>query len=185
MKSTFVVVRLKPQRLGERLLVDVQQIIPLPEAAHYQVQVREKAQKDRAARMSGADFTRFDVQIGNEAHKSVWKRNALFHICQRLCKDGINPDDIDALFTWRNNAWYVVDGTLDAKAFEEAAERKSSSGGYSFDQPRWFCEDDELIHANGKTYAFSKMWGGKNWHWANEAVKAQFPQFNIEYSATS
>jgi hypothetical protein len=178
-------VRLKPYRLGERLLVDVQQIIPLPEAAHYQVQVREKALKDRAARISGADFTRFDIQIEDEVHTSVWKRNALFHICKRLCKGGINPDEIDALFTWRNNAWYVIDGTVDGKAFEIAALQKAASGGLSFDQPRWFCEDEELFHANGKTYAFSKMWGGKNWHRAMELLKMQYPQFNIQYSPTS
>ena len=81
-------VRLKPYRLSDRLLIDVQQIIPLPEAAHYQVQVREKAQKERAARISGADFTRFDVQIKEEAHKSVWKRNALYLICKHLIEGG-------------------------------------------------------------------------------------------------
>jgi hypothetical protein len=35
-------VRMQPYDDGGRLLVDVQQVIPLPEAAAYQVQVREK-----------------------------------------------------------------------------------------------------------------------------------------------
>lgn len=43
-------VRLKPYRLDNRVLVDVQQIIPLPEAATYQIQVREKAKQDRAVK---------------------------------------------------------------------------------------------------------------------------------------
>jgi hypothetical protein len=46
-------VRLKPYQNGPAKLVDVQQIIPLPEANDYQVQVREKEQqgkKERAAR---------------------------------------------------------------------------------------------------------------------------------------
>src|SRR5258707_160061 len=71
-------VRLKPYSLEGRLLVDVQQIIPLPDVEEYQVQVREKAQKERQARTSGADFTRFDVQFDGEAHASMWKRNAIF-----------------------------------------------------------------------------------------------------------
>ena len=35
-------IRIRPYRLGDRLLLDVQQIIPLPEAADYQVRIREK-----------------------------------------------------------------------------------------------------------------------------------------------
>ena len=42
-------VRIRPYRLDDRLLLDVQQIIPLPEAADYQVRIREKviAQRHR------------------------------------------------------------------------------------------------------------------------------------------
>lgn len=46
-------VRLKPYQNGDARLIDVQQIIPLPEAIDYQVQVREKEQqgkKERAER---------------------------------------------------------------------------------------------------------------------------------------
>jgi hypothetical protein len=56
-------VRMKPYNLDNRVLVDVQQIIPLPEAAEYQVQVREKIRKERESRTSNADFTRFDVHL--------------------------------------------------------------------------------------------------------------------------
>jgi hypothetical protein len=178
-------VRLKPYQLADRLLVDVQQIIPLPEAASYQVQVREKAKQDRAARTSNADFTRFDVQISGETHKSIWKRNALYLICKRLCQGGVAPTEIDALFTWRHNAWYVVDGTADGPEFERLATEKASAGGPTFDPPRWFCETEELFHADGKTYAFSKMWGGKNWHRAMNLLKETFPSFNIDFSPTS
>jgi hypothetical protein len=178
-------VRLKPYHLDERLLVDVQQIIPLPEAASYQIQVREKAQKDRAARTSGADFTRFDVQIGDEVHKSVWKRNAVYLVCKRLCDGGVTPDEIASLFTWRNNAFFSVAGTVTGEDFSRLATEKAESGGLTYDQPRWFCEDEELLHSGGKTYAFSKMWGGKNWHRAMNLLKDKFPQFNIEFSPTS
>lgn len=43
-------VRIKPYRNGEKLLVDVQQVIPLPEAAEYQVRIREKERKERQGR---------------------------------------------------------------------------------------------------------------------------------------
>jgi hypothetical protein len=172
-------VRLKPYSLDGRLLVDVQQIIPLPEAEEYQVQFREKTQKERQARASNADFTRFDVQIGDESHKSMWKRNAIFFLCKWLCEKGGNPDEIAGLFDWRGNVWFSVAGTLNSTDFQKQA---SESG---FDRRRWFCDDDELVHANGKTYAFSNQWGGSNWHRAMNLLKEKYPQYKIAFSAAS
>ncbi len=43
-------VRLRPYLDGEKRLIDVQQIIPLPEAHEYQVQLREKEKKEQIAR---------------------------------------------------------------------------------------------------------------------------------------
>jgi hypothetical protein len=40
-------VRMKPYSDNGRVLVDVQQVIPLPEAEEYQVSIREKAQKEK------------------------------------------------------------------------------------------------------------------------------------------
>lgn len=43
-------IRIKPYRDNGRVLIDVQQVIPLPEAAEYQVQIREKEQRVRQDR---------------------------------------------------------------------------------------------------------------------------------------
>lgn len=43
-------VRVKPYKYETRVLLDVQQVIPLPEAQEYQVRIREKAQKEREDR---------------------------------------------------------------------------------------------------------------------------------------
>ena len=177
-------VRLKPYSLGDRLLVDVQQIIPLPEAADFQTQVREKAQKERQSRASNADFTRFDVRVGNESHQSMWKRHAIFVICKHLCQNGVNPDDIAPLFDWRpSTVWCSVDGTLDAQEFEKLATEQAVSNGNNFSAGRWFCGDGELIHANNKTYALSNQWGGQGWHKAMGRLKEKYSQFGIEFSA--
>jgi len=50
-------VRLRPYQDGEKRLIDVQQIIPLPEANEYQVQLREKEQVGRKKRAE-----RYDVR---------------------------------------------------------------------------------------------------------------------------
>ena len=41
-------VRLQPYKLGEEILLNIEQIIPLPEAEEYQVKVREQAEAQRA-----------------------------------------------------------------------------------------------------------------------------------------
>jgi Domain of unknown function (DUF4268) len=49
-------VRMKPYRDGDRTLVDVQQIIPLPEANDYQIQLREKESEGRKQRAERYDI---------------------------------------------------------------------------------------------------------------------------------
>lgn len=45
-------IRIKPYKDNGRILVDIQPIIPLPEAQEFQVQIKEKQQRERAARSS-------------------------------------------------------------------------------------------------------------------------------------
>ena len=52
-------IRLKPFSLDGRVIVDVQQLIPLPEATEYQVRVREKQERARAASLSKWDLDKF------------------------------------------------------------------------------------------------------------------------------
>lgn len=49
-------IRLRPFKEGEKTLVDVQQIIPLPEATEYQIQVREKEIQERRKRVEQSDI---------------------------------------------------------------------------------------------------------------------------------
>jgi hypothetical protein len=176
-------VRLKPYSLGARVLVDVQQIIPLPEVAEFQVKIREKVRKEREARTTSVDFTRYNIEIDGELQPSMWKRNAIFHICKRLCAKEVSPEAIAALFTWRpNRVWYWVDGSVGVSEFAALAETKALAGGGSFRPRRWFCDDDELIHTNGRTYAFSDQWGGQGWRDAMTALKEAFPQFKIDFT---
>ncbi len=61
-------IRLRPYRDGDYLLLDVQQIIPLPEAAEYQIQLRDKLRQERTARRDGRDLTKYDVIIDGKRY---------------------------------------------------------------------------------------------------------------------
>ena len=179
-------VRLKPYTLDGRILVDVQQIIPLPEIEEYQIQVREKVQKERQARTSGADFTRFDVRIGDEVHPSMWKRNAISLLCRRLCEKGVDPNAIATAFSWRSNrVWFVVDGIVNSADFRKRANEQAAAAGSTFNSRRWSCNDDELLHLNGKTYTLSSQRGGEGWYRAMNLLKDSYPQFKISFAPSA
>ncbi len=179
-------IRLKPYNLDGRVLVDVQQIVPLPEATEYQVQVREKARKERQAGGTSIDFTRYDIQLEGDMYPSMWKRNAIFLICKRLCDKSTNPDDIAKLFTWRpNSVWYSVDGIVDGPTFQKLASERAAADGSRFEPRRWFCDEEDLVHANERTYAFSNQWGGENWHRGMDLLKEHFSKFKIEFAPSS
>ncbi len=177
-------VRLKPYSLAGHTLVDVQQIIPLPEVEEYQIQIREKARRERVARNGGVDFTRYDLELKGQTYPAMRKRNALFAICKRLCETGVTPEEIGSLFPARpTSIWYTLDGVLDAELFKSQAREISASGGRQFVEGRWFCAEGDLIHSNGKTYAFSTQWGGDTWLNAMESLKDQYPQLGIAFNA--
>lgn len=179
-------VRMKPYSLDGRVVVDIQQIIPLPEAADYQVQVREKSQREREARVSNADFTRFDVTVAGQEQSRQAKRTALYFVCSKLVASGVSPSDIARLFSWRNNAFYWVDGRVGPEEFERLALAKSASGtGLTFDPPRWFADDGELFQTADKTFALSKMWGGAKWHRAMELLQTTYPSHAIVFEPSN
>jgi len=61
-------VRLKPYKGDGKVFIDVQQIIPLPEAEEYQIRVRNQTEQRREARRSEMDFTKysFEGQVFNK-----------------------------------------------------------------------------------------------------------------------
>lgn len=53
-------IRLQPYKLGNELLIDIEQIVPLLEAEEYQVRVREQAEARRSAVRSSQDTTKYE-----------------------------------------------------------------------------------------------------------------------------
>ena len=153
-------IRLRPYRDGDDVFLDVERIIPLPEAENYIVGVREKSRKETESRQR--DFTKYDVRIGETWYRKLPKRQTIFRVIKALADDGNSPEEIwqgiDRSF---NATWRVVEGDVDSDTFADSAASAASEGGPAFDPRRWFYGDDELIRAGGRTYAFSKMWGAK------------------------
>lgn len=70
-------IRLVPYELDGKVLVDIQQVIPLPEAADYQVQLRKKGAARERARRDTRDFSRYHVIVDGDELPDENKRNAI------------------------------------------------------------------------------------------------------------
>lgn len=181
-------IRLQPYRDGSRVLLNVQQVIPLPEAEEFQVQVREKALKERRSRTDNRDMTRYDVRIGDQWLRGQPKRGALFHVITHLVRDrGIAPERVHEADLSRPfyRVWVDVEGDLEEAEFIHRATRVRQEQDVAFDARRWYTADEELLYHSGRTYAFSKMWGGPKWLRAMENLKKAFPQEEIDFRPTS
>ncbi len=153
-------VRMRPYRNGSEILLDVHTVIPIPEAADYQVQIREKKQKERAARTAAKDFTKFDVFVnGQKIHQAQNKRWMMFHVISYILENGGTPEKIAEAIPWKGKALFkVFEEKLNTEQVREAI-MKNDPGGKTPRAERYFVDKDELFYLDGKTYALTNQWG--------------------------
>jgi hypothetical protein len=164
-------IRIKPQKDGTNLYFDIQQIIPLPEATDYQVKLREKATEQRQARREGSrDYSRFDVSINGKTQVNLNKRQTMHLAITECIKSGISPHDLMKITGEKR--WIWVEKSCDSTLEFEAEKIKNVK---SYDHTRWFNADNELLHFEGKTYAFSNQHGKATYDMVSN-IFIQFPQ---------
>ena len=148
-------IKIKPYHSAEGVLVNVEQVIPLPEAEEYQIGIREKKQKQQSERISNRDTTRRDLVINGKSFEDMPKRRIILEVMRAAVENGAS---IEALrLGLPPSKWVSVEGELSSKDFVQEADQLDLN--HKFDPPRYFTKDDELFHQNGNTYALSKMWG--------------------------
>ncbi len=71
-----------------------------------------------------------------------------------------------------------ADGALDSAGFVQQMRQEEKVGGKRFEERRFYYADDELIHAAGRTYAFTNQWGNRTISAINNLIQA-FPDHPI------
>jgi len=172
-------IALRPYKLNGELLMDIEQRFPLPEASDYQFRNLEKKREERQVREQTRDLTRFDLQIGEKHFSNLPKRKLIFHIVKEAIAKGNAPRDVIDTRT----AWVAVVGKHNEETFvENAGDRDEFSAGAEV--KRFFTGDDELFHHDGKTYAFTKMWGTNTKSHVTNIIE-RFNLENARFSASS
>ena len=177
-------VRLQPFKDGDRVLLNVQQVIPLPEAEDFQIQLKEKARRERQARSQNRDMTRYDVRIGDQLYSHQSKRVAILLAVRHLCSSGVAPESLAEAISSRplGRVFRSADGNLDEAALNAAVSKAREAAGKTHDAGRWFTADDELIRYKGRTYTLTKMWGGEHWLSAMTSAKESYADQGISFS---
>lgn len=115
--------RIVSYRLGADVLLDLQQIIPLPEAREFQIQQRQKGAATTAARAEtgGRDYTRYDLTIGEQTLTKLSKQTAVKTAIQKLHQAGVGLDAIKSVTQAKR--WKAVHPAAD-EAIEDAFKRE-------------------------------------------------------------
>ena len=153
-------VRLKPYKDNDRVLLDVQTIIPLPETQQYQIKVKEKQLQEKISRSNNTrDFTKFIVSFNGQNTEPLPKRRAMYVFVNYLIKQGCDPQEIAEPVNRGFDRFFAkVDGNVNSAQFIEAIMEGRPTSGKPY-YSRFFVKDEELFEFNGDTYAVSNQWG--------------------------
>lgn len=169
-------VRLTPYRIGDQLLLDVQQVIPLPEASELTIQLQRKATQERAIRgTDGRDWTQYVITGPDGESAPLGKRHAILAMVTKLRAAGVPAREI-AKAIWPSK-FLSVDGTVDGAELREAFAltypKRDPSG--------WFTENP--IHDEERTWIVSKKWGPTTEPALERLTKLAPEQSGIGYEA--
>jgi hypothetical protein len=143
--------RLAPYEINSKNYLDIEQVIPLPQAADYQVRLRKKDQQQEKVREGGADWTRYQIIVDGVAGPPLRKRQAVLSMVQALQRKGIR---IDAVSKYLPPARLrVISAQLaNPEEIKEALREQGVNESERYFTEAPFVED-------GKTYVLTKMWG--------------------------
>ena len=132
------------------LVLDIQQIVPLREAAEYQVELREKAVEQRTAWQGSRDYTRYDLTLAGRTSSALPKNRLMLHIARAVVESGVRPDELAALFPNGDGSWVSVEGECSEEEFLRKLSDVRTERGRPIDPKRYFTGSDESIPFGGK-----------------------------------
>jgi hypothetical protein len=166
--------RLCPYRLEGRVLLDVEQLIPLPEATVYIENVNiKKAEENRLRTRGSADFTKYDLILDGETIAALTKRALVFEAVKFAIARGATPNDIARLVP--PYKWLSVEGNVPAEEFW------SNTKHLQYSPKKYFCGDGELFRVDGRTYALSNQWTLDTISVVGELAR-KLPAYEISYT---
>ena len=175
-------VRIRPYKLEQRTLLEIDQIIPLPEAQDYTVRIKEKQEEARQVAESTVDFTKYNLTVNSQTYKNLSKRNLVWRVVESAAKAGLTLEQLKSIIPSRKIV--IVDGHPRGEDFLAAAQKAKLASGYVFRPKRLFIDDEYLIDIEDKTVAISNQWGLPSLPRIDEIIKT-VPSTKISYERSN
>lgn len=166
-------IRLSPYRHQGRLLLDVQHVIPLPEAADFTVRLKKREAAARIARESNRDYTKYVISTPNETSDPLPKRRAILFLVQALHAAGVAADAIAKAVP--DGRMRSAPGTLEGDELWDILRDKY--GLTEQNRVRWFLDDP--LHDRERTWVLFSNWG-TNTELTLNALVANAPGFSYQ-----
>ncbi|MEU6208054.1 hypothetical protein ABZ814_31280 [Micromonospora musae] len=166
-------VRLIPYLIDGRILLDIQQVIPLPETADYQIRVGRKVAEQERRGTDKRDWTRYHIVVDGQVLPDENKRRAVRLMLQNLIERGVNASTIGGVLT--PGRFRPLVGEHHSEDQVQAALAEQYPG---VEVSRWFTE--HAIVEDGKTWVIRKMWG-RNTEPTLITLRDRFPEAKVSF----
>ncbi|CAM3646838.1 hypothetical protein [Vibrio aquimaris] len=164
-------VRLNPHRLGERLLLNVEQIIPLPEALDYQIEVRHKKREERAARSGSKDRSVLSLFVNGELFEKDFKKSDIgLHTVLALAKNNLIDEEAFQYLRYNKTCSFQL-----LKKFDEIKGTEDKYKKY-----RTHLEP-EFVYQE-QSYYVARNWGLPNTTRFIDEIQTHFPELSFEWN---
>jgi hypothetical protein len=172
-------IRLRAYQVDGKTLLNVEQVLPLPEAGDYQVKIRRKEAARERTLASTKDFTRYEIVVDGLARPAVRKRHAVRTMIADLLTKGVTLAEVDAVIA--GNRFRRVPGNLTDQADVLEAFEVEHPG---VDAARWFTQHPFVDPATDTTWVLSNQWGPRTLP-ALTALAETFPSTGVSFRPES
>jgi hypothetical protein len=143
--------RLSLHKLNEQLILSAEQIIPLPEAESYQIEVKQKRREERISKVSEKDRSTYSISYKDEVFESGFKKSDVgFFTVMLLKKYGLIDSEVFSFLREDLSCSFRL-----LKVIDEMTDTEKRYSKYRHNK------EPELIYNNADYYV-ARNWGITN-----------------------
>lgn len=164
-------IRLSLHKIDNQLVLSAEQIIPLPEAESYQIEVRQKRREERVSRREKKDHSLFSISYSGESYQDDFKKSDIGYFTVLLLQEKrlIDQDVFDFLREDTSCSFRLL------KLPEEMTETEKRYSKYRFNKKPELIFDDQ-------GYYVARNWGVNNVQKFIDKMESKFQELNYSIS---
>ncbi len=160
-------VRLSLHKLNDQLVLSADQIIPLPEAESYQIEVRQKRREERVSRSKKKDRSLFSVSYAEELYQEQFKKSDIGYFTVMLLQEkGVIDKGVFEFLREDTSCSFKL-----LKLPDEMTETEKQYSKYRFNR------DPELTFED-QGYYVARNWGVNNVQKFMDKMQSKFPKLS-------